>query len=55
MEFKICCLSCKAEAKLKDNYNNEQVITIRIIGEQLVELKCSNCGNTIITIDGDIL
>ena len=55
MEFYIQCESCMENETFRDGYNNEDDIKITIIGENLVEIKCKSCGNTITTVDGSVI
>lgn len=50
--FYIQCENCMTNDTIMDGYNNEDSIQINIVGEQLVELRCSSCENLITTISG---
>ena len=54
MQFYIQCESCIENITIRDGYNNEDEIEIKIIGESVVEITCKSCGNSITTIDGNI-
>lgn len=55
MKFYIQCESCLENIEIHDGYNNNDEIKIKIVGESIVEIKCSSCENLITTIDGNIL
>lgn len=55
MEFYIQCESCMKNITIRDGYNNEDEIKIRIIGESVVQITCKTCDNSITTIDGNII
>lgn len=54
MKFYIQCESCLENVIIRDGYNNDDDIEIKIIGEQIIEIKCSSCNNSITTIDGKL-
>lgn len=55
MEFYIQCENCMENVTIRDGYNNESEIEIKIVGESVVEIVCKSCGNSITTIDGSIV
>ena len=55
MKFYIQCESCLENVIIRDGYNNDDDIEIKIIGEQIIEIKCSSCNNSITTIDGKLI
>ena len=55
VEFYIQCESCMENITIRDGYNNEDEIEIKIIGESVVEITCKSCGNSITTIHGKII
>lgn len=55
MKFYIQCESCLEYIMIHDEYNNEDEIDIKIIGESVVEITCKSCGNSITAIHGKII
>lgn len=55
MEFYVQCEKCLESIVVRDGYNNEGGIEIIIIGENIVEIICNECDDSITTIDGDII
>ena len=54
MTVMIKCLKCAETTLIQDEYNNERNFTLEIVGEQIIEVKCKNCGGTWTIVDGEI-
>lgn len=54
MKLYIQCESCLENITIRDGYDNEEEITFRITGEQIIEIKCNSCNETITIIDGEL-
>lgn len=55
MMFTIKCESCDSDTFVRDGYNNEDRVEIKIIGEQLVEIRCVCCDNVVVAVDGELM
>lgn len=44
--------TCLEEMYIEDGYHNDKKITIRVVGDDLVEIKCKTCGSSIV-VRGD--
>lgn len=58
MAFKIRCenVKCFEIESISDGYNNKGDISIRVVGEDTVEIHCKSCGDKVYITDGlDVL
>lgn len=39
---------------IRDGYKNDEEITLHIVGEQVIEIKCMSCKETMTVIDGKL-
>lgn len=44
--FDIVCRECITINRVDDDYNNEGLVEINVVGLEVIEIKCKECGNT---------
>lgn len=52
--FDIVCYECRLTyTPIKDGYSNKEKIKVKVVGENVVRLACSECGTEVHIHDGE--